>query len=131
LADSRREVRDVLAQSEERCVLTDGYFDAWATGHLDPSGIVKGWAIERASQMLTEAGIGCHVINGGGDVRVRGEPAVGEKWKVGITHPFRNGRPRCWVLTRRDGAVTPPGNAARSGTWAVSRSASSWTHPTT
>jgi thiamine biosynthesis lipoprotein len=108
LADSHRKVRDVLARCEELCVLTDGYFDSWATGHLDPSGFVKGWAIERASQMLTEAGVGCHAINGGGDVRVRGEPAAGEKWRVGITHPFRSDT-FCAAVALRDGAVATSG----------------------
>ncbi len=36
---------------------TAGYFSAYAAGQLDPSGLVKGWAIERASAMLAERGI--------------------------------------------------------------------------
>ncbi|MEK8109860.1 FAD:protein FMN transferase [Micromonospora sp. M12] len=50
---------------------TDGFFDAYATGRLDPSGFVKGWAAQVASDRLLAAGAGNHCVNAGGDVRVR------------------------------------------------------------
>src|SRR5258706_10935316 len=39
-------VRHVLARCDELRDETLGYFDAWAGGRLDPSGYVKGWAID-------------------------------------------------------------------------------------
>ena len=45
-----------------RGVLTDGAFDAFAVPApngtmLDPSGLVKGWSIERAAELLVAAGL--------------------------------------------------------------------------
>jgi len=54
LADADPAVRDVLALCEEAEAATGGAFRAWrpdATGRvrLDPAGLVKGWAVERAA----------------------------------------------------------------------------------
>jgi FAD:protein FMN transferase len=62
------EVRFVLAECERYRLLTGGYFSACAAGALDPSGYVKGWAIERVSDLLRRAGSTRHCVNGGGDV---------------------------------------------------------------
>jgi len=87
LDDAPRLVQSVL----DRCIQlhdeTDGYFDAWATGRLDPSGLVKGWAVDVASDFLLARGVGNHAVNAGGDVRVQGRPRSGERWRVGIAHP--------------------------------------------
>src|SRR5689334_20539900 len=42
---------------------TDGYFDVYVTGRLDPSGYVKGWAAEIASARLVAAGSTNHLVN--------------------------------------------------------------------
>src|SRR5437879_5077032 len=60
LQDADRLVTEVL----DLCVLmqreTGGYFTALDSGALDPTGLVKGWAIERASEMLRRAGSNNH-----------------------------------------------------------------------
>jgi thiamine biosynthesis lipoprotein len=86
-AASHREVRYILSLCEQLRLATNGYFDARAAGHLDPSGVVKGWSVDRASELLTLAGCPDHLIDGGGDVRFHGRPAAGHDWQVGITHP--------------------------------------------
>lgn len=77
------EVLDRCAEWQRR---TGGRFSAMATGRLDPSGLVKGWAIEYADELLRAAGSTRHFICGGGDVRVTGGP-----WPVGIADPLRPG----------------------------------------
>ncbi|HKC29888.1 MAG TPA: FAD:protein FMN transferase, partial [Jatrophihabitans sp.] len=72
--------------------VTGGYFDCHYGGQLDPSGYVKGWAIERVSDMLAEAGSANHCVNGGGDVQCVGSPAPGRLWHVGIADPRHPGR---------------------------------------
>jgi len=52
LEESCEDVREVLAPCDELRVETHGYFDARAGGSLDPSGLVKGWAIDRAATLL-------------------------------------------------------------------------------
>jgi len=70
-------VDEVLDRCEVLRRATRGYFDVRAAGRLDPSGYVKGWAVERAAAMVD----GDVCVNAGGDVRVRGT------WRVGIQHP--------------------------------------------
>lgn len=99
----------------DRCAdmhrLTDGYFDVWATGRLDPSGLVKGWSVEVASSMLAARGSSCHCVNAGGDIRLRGEPDPGRPWRAGIAHPHLRGITT--VVEGRDLAVATSGTAER------------------
>lgn len=85
------DVRAVLARCAELSAETGGFFSARPGGTLDPSGYVKGWAIERASELLRAAGSTNHCVNGGGDVQCVGEAAPGRPWRIGITHPARPG----------------------------------------
>jgi FAD:protein FMN transferase len=85
------EVLEVLEACEGLRVDTDGYFDAWVTRadevpRLDPSGYVKGWAVDRAARALDEAGVAAYAINAGGDVTVRSRPGD-PPWRVGVRHP--------------------------------------------
>ena len=73
-----------LTQSE-----TFGYFDmVQGDGTVDPSGIVKGWAIFNAAQILEKANVKNYFIDGGGDIQSSGRNAEGEFWRVGIRSPF-------------------------------------------
>lgn len=83
------EVREILDRCAELEAQTDGYFSARAGGALDPSGLVKGWAIQRASEMLSSAGSMNHCVNGGGDVQCTGSPDPETPWRIGIAHPLR------------------------------------------
>lgn len=55
--------------------------------NLEPSGLVKGWSIERAAVILERHGARNFTINAGGDVALRGESSPGEAWRTGIRHP--------------------------------------------
>ena len=81
--DAHEDVRLVLGRCEELRAETNGYFDLRASGRLDPSGLVKGWAVDRAAEMLREAGLEDFAVSAGGDMRV-----VGRAWRVGIQHPL-------------------------------------------
>lgn len=52
--------------------------------------IAKGYAVDRASQVLTQHGFTHHIVEGGGDTYVSGTKA-GAPWKVGIQRPDRPG----------------------------------------
>lgn len=92
VAECAPEVADVLDRCAELHEATGGYFDAHAGGLLDPSGYVKGWAIERASDLLRAAGSTNHCVNGGGDVQCIGSPEPGRSWQVGIADPTDRAR---------------------------------------
>jgi FAD:protein FMN transferase len=110
--DCAADVRWVL----DRCAWlwreTDGYFDAYATGRLDPSGYVKGWAVQVASDRLLGAGLADHCLNAGGDIRVRGHPEPGQPWRIGIRHPWE-ATAVCWVLAGTDLAIATSGTYER------------------
>ena len=96
-------VREVLARCERVREETDGYFDMRASGRLDPSGLVKGWAVERAAALLEASGERRFCVSAGGDLVVRGGP-----WRVGIRHPRRRRRLAA-ALTVHDAAVATSG----------------------
>ncbi|MFE3327015.1 FAD:protein FMN transferase [Streptomyces sp. NPDC059176] len=108
------EVRRVLELCERAHSRTRGAFDAWADGVLDPCGIVKGWAAERAWRLLHDAGAADSCVNAGGDVRVGGGPGPSGTWRTGIADPRRPGR-LVAVLEGRDHAVATSGTAERGG----------------
>ena len=104
----------VLGECARLTERTGGFFSTYATGSLDPSGYVKGWAIERASDILVAAGSLSHCVNGGGDVQCVGSAAVGKPWRVGVVHPLLPTQLAA-VVTGHDLAVATSGNAERGG----------------
>ncbi|MEV7009702.1 FAD:protein FMN transferase [Streptosporangium sp. NPDC051022] len=112
LADCPPEITHVLDLCESVTEVSGGYFTARPGGRLDPSGLVKGWAVERASLILTRAGAVNHCVNGGGDVRLAGSSAPGHPWRVGVAHPLRPGGLAA-VVAGRDLAVATSGTAER------------------
>ncbi|MDP9115949.1 MAG: FAD:protein FMN transferase [Actinomycetota bacterium] len=106
------EVDEVLARCRQLEAETDGYFSMYASGRLDPSGLVKGWAIERASDMLVAAGSVNHCVNGGGDVQCAGGSAHGQAWRIGVAHPLRV-REVAAVIVGNGLAVATSGSAER------------------
>ncbi|MFG1704246.1 FAD:protein FMN transferase [Nonomuraea sp. M3C6] len=103
------EVARVLALCAQAEQQTDGYFTTYPGGRLDPSGLVKGWAIEQASLLLTEAGAPRHCVNGGGDIQLGPDPGP---WRIGIAHPLRPAAV-CTVVTGHDLAIATSGSAER------------------
>ena len=92
------EFAEVLAECHAAKKASGGWYDPWAMpGGFDPTGLVKGWAVERALAELRRAGLPGALLNGGGDVAVFGAPADGQRWRVGIRHPWRPGALACIV----------------------------------
>jgi thiamine biosynthesis lipoprotein len=91
VAECAPEVDEVLQLGAEAERLSDGWFSTTYEGRLDPTGIVKGWAAERAAQLLRAAGVGGVSVNGGGDVQMFGAPGPHRPWRVGVSDPLRPG----------------------------------------
>ena len=102
------EVAEVLRLCDEAVRVSGGWFSHLPGGRLDPSGMVKGWAIERASAILYGAGARNTCVNGGGDLQLRGEAAPGTPWRIGVAHPAGPGRLGA-VVAGRDCAVATSG----------------------
>jgi thiamine biosynthesis lipoprotein len=112
LADADPHVREVLELCARAESMTGGCSTARPDGRLDPTGLVKGWSIDRASAMLSAAGAANHAVSGGGDMQLAGEAAPGQAWIVGIVDPFDRGR-ILTTVTGRDFAVATSGIAER------------------
>ena len=108
-ADAHPLVHEVLDRCDELQVATGGAFDIHAPlpGALDPSGFVKGWAVERAAALLEARGARRFLVDAGGDVVLRGGP-----WRVGVRHPHRRDRLAA-VLALTDCAVATSGTYER------------------
>ena len=82
-------MQSILESCERLRDETDGFFDARTVrGDLDPSGLVKGWSVDRAAEILEAAGIRNYALNAGGDIRLRGRAVPDLTWTVGIQHPL-------------------------------------------
>jgi FAD:protein FMN transferase len=112
LADCVPELAEVLAACADVTARSGGYFTITPGGRFDPSGYVKGWAVERAAAMLSAAGSPQHTVNGGGDIQCVGDRGAGQPWRVGIAHPLRPGS-LALVVSGRDFAVATSGIAER------------------
>lgn len=105
------QVKTILALSEQTKRDTHGYFDIRQNGRYDPSGIVKGWAIQRAAELLKERGFHHFYIDAGGDIQVSGTKD-NRLWRIGIRNPF-NRTEHVKVLALTDHGVATSGTAIR------------------
>jgi thiamine biosynthesis lipoprotein len=114
LRECHEDVRRVIARCRELRDETDGYFDADGVvdGEIDPSGLVKGWSVDRAAALLDEVGIANYALNAGGDMRLRGDALPKRRWRVGIQHPLIRDRIAA-VLETDDLAVATSGAYVR------------------
>lgn len=104
------ELIEVLHRCEELSEATGGWFEHRINGVIDPSGYIKGWALERLSRALCQAGAGDHRINAGGDIRVRGSAAPGKRWRIGVRDPRTDAVRK--VLFAHDLGIATSGGAA-------------------
>ena len=79
---------------------------------LGLGGIAKGYAVDRAVEVLMGRGAVCGIVNAGGDLRAFGRPPGRKFWRIGVRDPFHPGE----VIARleiEEGAVTTSGNYER------------------
>jgi thiamine biosynthesis lipoprotein len=106
LLEASPELLAVLRIGAKLETLSGGAFRCYdPQGRLDPSGIVKGWSVQRAADVLTEAGLRSFCLNAGGDVVVRGEPEPGRPWQVAVRNPDGAATRPLAVLAVHDQAV--------------------------
>jgi len=111
LQDVSAQVRTILRLSEQTRRQTQGYFDIRCQVGLDPSGIVKGWAIRQAARLLKERGLQNFCIDAGGDIQLAGQ-RQGQLWRVGIRNPFKRTE-NVKVLALGECGVATSGSAVR------------------
>lgn len=88
-SEASEKMHEVFAIAEMTRKETGGYFNIRRPDNsIDPSGIVKGWAICNAAEIIRTAGYRSYFVNAGGDIAVCGVNEKGEDWSVGIRNPF-------------------------------------------
>lgn len=112
VADCPAEVAEVLAIGEGARVASGGAFDVRRGGVLDPSGVVKGWAVERASAPLRDLPETDFCLSGGGDLVGHVADPDGADWRIGVEDPHDPARVVA-VVPLRHGAVATSGLAHR------------------
>ena len=114
LADEDRDqVYEVFGRCSQARLATGGAFDPWAMpGGVDPTGLVKGWAAQRALRALVAEGAENVMVNAGGDIAVAGL-CEGARWRVGIRDPFAPDRLARIVEVER--AIATSGDYERPG----------------
>jgi FAD:protein FMN transferase len=91
IGEASTDMRMVFALAEELRLETNGYFNIARDGKIDPLGLVKGWALSNAAEMLRDAGCENYYVEAGGDFQAAGVNAEGRPWRVGIRSPFNMG----------------------------------------
>jgi len=111
--DAHSDVRQVLDRCDRLRDETDGYFDMRTpNGSIDPAGLVKGWAVDRAAAILDGSGLHNYAVSAGGDMRVLGRAIPDLAWRVGIQHPLDRQQVAAVVETT-DLAIATSGAYAR------------------
>ena len=111
LGVAHADVRHVVETVDDLHRLTRGAFaiDADPRRPPDPAAYVKGWATQRAADLLRDAGASAVCVNGGGDVAVHG----GDRpWRIGLQDPFARDSV-LGVIEVRDGGIATSGRYER------------------
>lgn len=117
--DCPPEVAEVLRLGELARVQSDGAFNVWRAGPegkemLDPSGVVKGWAVERAARVFHSLPGTDHCLSAGGDMVCRVATPGAPAWRIGIEDPRTPNRILA-VVPVHNGAVATSGLSHRGG----------------
>jgi FAD:protein FMN transferase len=113
LEDCPPEVAEVLALGDLARLSSGGAFDVRRPGPdggtvLDPSGVVKGWAVERVAGVLADLADTDYCLSAGGDMTCRTVDPDGRPWRIGVEDPAdprrilvdaRTGRPPVGVAS--------------------------------
>jgi thiamine biosynthesis lipoprotein len=117
VCDGPSEVREVLDLGEQARRESGGAFDVRrragdGTTRLDTDGVVKGWAVQRASAAFADLPDTDFCLSAGGDMVCHVADDTRPAWRIGIEDP-RHSRTLAATVEVRRGAVATSGHAHR------------------
>ena len=112
LEEASEDMKTVFTLAEEMRRLTHGFFDIRRGDTLDPSGLVKGWAIFNAAELVRQRGFKNYYVEAGGDFQVVGKNDLGQNWRIGIRSPY-NSQEIVKVVEISDGGIATSGTYVR------------------
>ena len=104
-------MKEVISLCRQTSRITGGYFDINHLGKIDPSGLVKGWAINQASKIIS-SNFNDFYIEAGGDIQVSGNNPNNVPWQIGVRNP-RNIKEIVKSVSISSGGVATSGNYIR------------------
>ncbi len=114
MAPTEAEIEEALELADFRSIRIDGGdVELLKKGmRITLGGIAKGYAVDRAIEVLRRKGIGHALVNAGGDIRAIGGKVEGVPWRIGIRDP-RNKRRFITVVEIGDRAIATSGSYER------------------
>ncbi|KAA8826576.1 FAD:protein FMN transferase [Bifidobacterium myosotis] len=111
------EFAEVYALAQQAKQLTHGHFDPMHAGVYDPTGIVKGWAIERAHErflmpLIRSGRCDAAALGGGGDIQTAVADDSDFTWRIGVQNPD-DPRGTLRTVTMRNGGIATSGTSQR------------------
>jgi thiamine biosynthesis lipoprotein len=116
-AECPADVREVLALGREAERQSGGAFSialpaSDGSRRIDPTGIVKGWAVERASRLLSALDDTDFCLSAGGDMTCHVADPHRAPWRIGIENPHDT-TSLIATVPLRSGAIATSGSAHR------------------
>lgn len=108
--DLSTDFKFVIKQCTKWAGKTDGFFNAEFSGEFDPSGYVKGWAIQKAGDLINKSGFNTYCVAIGGDILASSDDD--KTWNVGLQNPEGKGS-IIGKLSAKNLAVATSGNYER------------------
>lgn len=82
------QMKQIIGLAQKTKQQTGGFFEIYNNEVLDPSGLVKGWAILEAAEIIKKSGYQNFYIDAGGDIQSSGKNKQEQNWRIGIRNPF-------------------------------------------
>jgi thiamine biosynthesis lipoprotein len=109
---TEEEIQDTLSHVGYKKLSLDRAFGAVqksdAEGKVDLGGIAKGYAVDRAMEVLKQKGLTDALVEIGGETGTMGKNKEGKRWRIGVLHPSKRGY--LTVLDLTDEAVATSGD---------------------
>lgn len=110
--DWSQDMKTVFKLCEQTRVETLGFFNIEKNREFDPLGLVKGWAINNAANILKIKGFKNYYVEAGGDIQVAGINKENNLWRIGIQNPF-NLKQNIKIVTLNNQGIATSGTYLR------------------
>ncbi|MFO0882352.1 MAG: FAD:protein FMN transferase [Candidatus Saccharimonadales bacterium] len=108
--DASKDMQAVIQACNDYEQITNGYFSPRYAGTFNPTGYVKGWAIQQMADYLDSHGIDTYLINVAGDIVAKSKH--GHSWDIVIANPVNTAEPIA-TIKLDNGAIATSGNYER------------------
>lgn len=105
-----KEMLQVKSACEAYEQQTEGYFSAYFQGFFNPTGYVKGWAVQEVGDMLQANGVQSFLINAAGDIMAASDGK--KQWNISLQDPFLRTK-TIGTITLKNGAIATSGTYER------------------